>query len=905
MSSKKKSRKRYMTLRLRKKITFRSIAAMAIMTILLIGITLIFSFNINIPKAIASASGDYRTAQTGNWNVTSTWEKYNGTSWLPAGSTPLSTAGVIDILNGDTVTVTSSITVDQVVVDAGGTLIVASGVTLTIKNGVGVDLVVDGTLTINGTLSQFGTADMSVNGTAALISGGTLTVGTPCKDTIYSGALFRRDGGTMTTTAGIWTVNSGGTFQHNMDAGALPLATWSAGSTCNITGVIVTQPTNLTQSFSNLTWNCASQTSKEDLSGNLTTINGDFNCVSTGTGSVLLSSSLLTINIGGNYNHQGGTLFVALKTASTINVTGNYIQTGGNFYDFDSAGGGDGKVVMNVTGDFNLSAGRYTISSNTTTANTDGVTTLNLSGNYTQTGGTLTETAVTAVNYGYGNVYFKKTGTQTFNKTGGTISNTINFTVNSGSITDVGTSILTGGGAFTLLSGGGINMGSTNGITLASASGNIQVTSTRSYNTGADYTYNGSASQVTGDGLPATVHNLTINNGSNVTLTNSSSVSNILTFTSGNFVTSGDTLILGTSTAVLGTLSRTSGHIVGYFKRWIAAASTSNILFPVGSSSYYEGVNYSFTVAPSAAGAIVCNYTATDPGKTGFNLWDSPDSMTYIGYGLWTCTPGNGLTGGTFSVDITATALASVSDYTKLHLLRRVNSGSAWLVSGNFVAGTGSNAIPVVHRTGWTSHGQYGIASGPANSLPIKLIYFKAKPEADIVKLTWATASEINNDYFTVERSDDGIHFEEILTKHGAGNSTITLYYSDKDNNPLIGNNYYRLKQTDYDGHFSYSDIEIVDYKIKQDDKSDIEILSVAPNPFDENFNLNFSAKTSMDVEFMLINSSGQVVARDQIQATQGYNTYEFSDKYNLNKGIYYIYIIFKDQKITRKILKS
>ena len=895
-----------MTLRLRNKLSMRSISILAIINISLIAAITIFFFHLNNPIVFGFASGDYRSTATGNWNSNSTWEKFNGTIWVTAASAPISTAGVINISKGDTVTITSSITIDQVIVDAGGTLIIASGVILTLNNSIGADLLINGTLNIKGTLNQKRLSDMIIYGTVTLMSGATFTALPPCNDTIYSGGLFRRDGGAMTITSGIWTVNSGGTIQHNMDAGALPLATWRPGSTCNITGVVFKPPMNLNQTFSTLTWNCANQTSKVDLAGNLKTINGDFNCISTGTGSVLASSGLIiTLNIGGNYNHQGGTFFVATTRASTIKIKGNYVQSGGNFYDFDSTGWGGGRVVMNVTGDFRLSGGTYTISSNTTTANFDGVTTLNLSGNFIQTGGTLTETAVTSATYGYGNVYFKKAGIQTFSKTGGTISNTINFTVNNGSVVDFGTSILTGGGAFTLIRGGGIIMGSLNGITLASASGNIQVTGTRSYNTGADYTYNALAAQVTGDGLPSIVHNLTINNNSNVTLTNSSSVSKILTFTLGNFVTNGDTLILGTSTAVLGTLSRTSGHVVGYFKRWIAAAATNNILFPVGSSSYYEGVNYSFTVVPSVAGAIVCNYTATDPGKNGFNLWDSPDSMTYIGYGLWTCTPGNGLTEGTFSVDITATALASVSDYTKLHLLRRVNSGSPWLASGNFVAGTNTNAIPVVHRTGLTSHGQYGIASGPANSLPIKLIYFKAKREEDIVKLSWATASEINNDYFTVERSVDGFHFEEILKKHGAGNRNITIYYSDKDNSPLIGNNYYRLKQTDYDGHFSYSNIEIVNYKIKSHNKSDIEILSVAPNPFNKNFILNFSAKISTEIEFMLLNSAGQIVAKDKFQASQGNNSYEFSDKSDLKKGIYVIYIIFNDQKIIKKILKD
>src|SRR5206468_2062661 len=118
-----------------------------------------------------------------------------------------------------------------------------------------------------------------------------------------------------------------------------------------------------------------------------------------------------------------------------------------------------------------------------------GVTKLNLSGNFLQTGGNFIETSITGATYGYGNIYFNDAGTQTFTKTGGNFTGTINLTVNSGSVLDVGTSIVVGSGNFTLLSGGGLMISDPNGITTSGASGNVQVTGTRSYNTGSDYTY--------------------------------------------------------------------------------------------------------------------------------------------------------------------------------------------------------------------------------------------------------------------------------------------------------------------------------------------------------------------------------------------------------------------------------
>ncbi|MEQ9166592.1 MAG: T9SS type A sorting domain-containing protein, partial [Fulvivirga sp.] len=84
--------------------------------------------------------------------------------------------------------------------------------------------------------------------------------------------------------------------------------------------------------------------------------------------------------------------------------------------------------------------------------------------------------------------------------------------------------------------------------------------------------------------------------------------------------------------------------------------------------------------------------------------------------------------------------------------------------------------------------------------LPIELLAFSAIVNEIRVELDWSTASELNNDYFTIERSSDGLSFEPVATVTGAGNSSETLNYSFVDRNPLFGKSYYRLKQTDFDG---------------------------------------------------------------------------------------------------------
>ena len=93
-----------------------------------------------------------------------------------------------------------------------------------------------------------------------------------------------------------------------------------------------------------------------------------------------------------------------------------------------------------------------------------------------------------------------------------------------------------------------------------------------------------------------------------------------------------------------------------------------------------------------------------------------------------------------------------------------------------------------------------------------------------MVHLFWTTASETNNDYFTVERSKTGGEWEQVLQVDGAGTATSAKNYSAVDDGPFAGLSYYRLKQTDFDGTFSYSKVVSVTIEPRGE-------LEVFPNP--------------------------------------------------------------------------
>jgi len=93
--------------------------------------------------------------------------------------------------------------------------------------------------------------------------------------------------------------------------------------------------------------------------------------------------------------------------------------------------------------------------------------------------------------------------------------------------------------------------------------------------------------------------------------------------------------------------------------------------------------------------------------------------------------------------------------------------------------------------------------------MPVILTSFTAMPVNNNVMLDWECANEINNDYFTIERSEDGAEFEEAGNVNGAGNANNTSYRFT-DYSPYNGTSYYRLKQTDYDGNYGFSDVRTV-----------------------------------------------------------------------------------------------
>jgi hypothetical protein len=180
-----------------------------------------------------------------------------------------------------------------------------------------------------------------------------------------------------------------------------------------------------------------------------------------------------------------------------------------------------------------------------------------------------------------------------------------------------------------------------------------------------------------------------------------------------------------------------------------------------------------------------------------------------------------------------------------------------------------------------------GCTVTPTTTTPITLLDFKVAKNGFGIDIKWQTASQINNDYFIVQKSINGIDFIDNERIEGAGNSNSILNYQTTDHSPYNGISYYRLKQVDYNGSFSYSKIESV---IFNDNK-----ISIYPNPGTGIFNiLGLNGETIISVQNLL----GQVLMIQE--ATLNSSVIDLSSQPD---GVYFIQVNNGDISANTKII--
>jgi hypothetical protein len=178
--------------------------------------------------------------------------------------------------------------------------------------------------------------------------------------------------------------------------------------------------------------------------------------------------------------------------------------------------------------------------------------------------------------------------------------------------------------------------------------------------------------------------------------------------------------------------------------------------------------------------------------------------------------------------------------------------------------------------------------------LPIELLSFTAEKNNSLVEVKWSTASELNNDYFMVERSQDATNFELVAKVPAAGNSNTLKRYATQDEKPYQGLSYYRLKQTDFDGTFNYSKIVAIDFLNEEFG------LRIYPNPTSDLITIDFLEQVLPPAtRVFLSNVYGQQLELNQIISKNQIKV----DLSQLPSGIYFVGISLGEKIIERKIV--
>ncbi|MHA4806791.1 beta strand repeat-containing protein [Flavitalea flava] len=607
-----------------------------------------------------------------------------------------------------------------------------------------------------------------------------------------------------------------------------------------------------------------------------------------------------TLTAGGDMNISGG----ANQTFSGGNI--NLLK---NLNLTNTATGSGGTTVIGFTGTTNqninssLAVNQSTLPSvaiNKTSGTLSFPALLTIGGNsWTYTAGTV-DAASAASNITFvNNNTIKSAGMAFYNFTVANGTSTLgnDLTVNN-NLTISSPGVLSGGANTINLSGNWNNWGS-NGFTEATSTLNLIGSTVQTISSPGGENFSG----------------LTINNnGFSMRLGNNVTVAKTLTMTQGNIDLNSNTLTLGINTANPGTLSRTTGTIVGSgsFTRWfktgtIATGSTAG-LFPVGTTTDYRPFTVTApTTGPTTGGTITLSYT---DGVTNTNV-SFPDGGSTVAVRKnlnWALSTGNGLAGGSYNLGISGTGYGQIGAVADLRLTL---VGS---VTGTAGTNAGTTSNPQVNRTGLTvanlSNIFYlGSVNPGMTTLPATLISFTAMAVNSGVNLQWISAGETTGDYFTIQRAGDNGVWEDLQRIDATGATAATnaadvsdkapagMNYSAFDPSPLSGKSYYRLKTTDRNGVISYSVINTINFSGK------IAGITVYPNPSVNYLIIQFSTGLGQAgiarYELSLINEAGQrIVAFTSVNESS-----RQLDVSNYKAGIYFLQISGAGQMETRKIM--
>ncbi|REJ81296.1 MAG: T9SS C-terminal target domain-containing protein [Bacteroidetes bacterium] len=345
----------------------------------------------------------------------------------------------------------------------------------------------------------------------------------------------------------------------------------------------------------------------------------------------------------------------------------------------------------------------------------------------------------------------------------------------------------------------------------------------------------------------------------------------------------------GSGPSITGSYDFPVGHVAKGYQR-------ANITFPASVPSGVPGTLIGdllayftpFPGAPPASGPVATECIVS-----------TYDSMPIFDNGYWTILrPAGSPIGGIYNTTLynnNVTNVGMPGNRTTVAVADLPSDPSlppSWYLNGVCqVASTAAMTVRNLMNSPPASNTAFNLNYATAQTfqqvLPISLLSFTADPVGDEVLCKWVTSSETNNDYFQVEKSlngYDGFEIVGIVNGFGAGTSTTVRNYGLTDKEQCTGITYYRLKQVDINGEFSFSDVVAVNCKKTWDD------IKLYPNPASNSVSITFYETSQEIITIQIVDYTGRIVKEEIHEAIRGYNTLNVSIN-NLSSGLYYVRI--------------
>jgi len=280
----------------------------------------------------------------------------------------------------------------------------------------------------------------------------------------------------------------------------------------------------------------------------------------------------------------------------------------------------------------------------------------------------------------------------------------------------------------------------------------------------------------------------------------------------------------------------------------VATSSTTTRNFPIGKGSAYRPAVLSVTHSNNTSVTYTGEMFNSSATALGYIKPSSINKVSYTRY--WNFTRENVANFSNAAMTLYYDLDDSVSNKNNLAIVHDDGSSNWRNYSGT---GTFDITGSITSNTITSFKNKFALGFPPA-PLPVELVSFLAKKSGSNVLCEWITASETNCDYFTIERSRNGIDYDSLYTVNGNGNTTQYSFYHFEDEKPLRGHGYYRLRQTDYDGTTTYAEPRHVYF----DDAG--ENYKFFPNPSPGQVHVTNQGKTMEGTNVVVQDVNGKMV---------------------------------------------